>query len=195
MNKTWLCELAEKYGSDKVKSIFHDYTPFYDQILSGRDIKRVLEIGIGTPNAMCHMQKYETGASLRMWRDYFPDAEIFGLDNDFSAMLPETPRIYTLVCDQSNEGNLLEIADILAQHGKFDLIIDDGSHQLEHQALTANTLIPRLLAYSGVYVIEDVMYRKELYAKLNFPTEVHIGNLGRTWDDCLFIIEGKWAHK
>jgi hypothetical protein len=194
MTKTRLCELAEKYGSDKVESIFHSYTPFYDQLLSGRDVKRVLEVGIGTPNAMNHMAKYEVGASLKMWKEYFPNAEIWGLDNDPSAMFTE-PHIQTMMCDQSDRESLLSVAEILEPSGRFDLIIDDGSHQLDHQALTANTLIPRLLAYSGVYVIEDVMFRSELYSVLRFPTDVHIGNLSRTWDDCLFIIEGKWAQK
>lgn len=37
----------------------------------------------------------------------------------------------------------------------FDLIIDDGSHQVEHQILTANTFMP-LLGPRGIYVIEDI---------------------------------------
>lgn len=186
---TRLCDLAEKYGSDKVASIFHGYTPFYDELLRDRPVKRVLEIGIGTPNSMCHMEKYEVGASLRMWRDYFPEAQIWGLDNDVSAMLDPSPRINTMFCDQSSEESLLRVASALGE--RFDLIIDDGSHQYLHQALTANIFIPRLLAKGGVYVIEDVMYRQELYAMLPFPVEVKIFNLGRTWDDCMFYVEGR----
>jgi hypothetical protein len=188
---SYLCQLAEQYGCDKTASIFHDYTPFYDELLSRRSIKRVLEIGIGNVVCMNHMQDYKPGASLRMWRDYFSNAEIWGLDNDQGVLFQEE-RIHTLPCDQSSQLSLLDTVGWFydADIRNFDLIIDDGSHQLEHQALTANTLIPRLLSPTGVYVIEDVIWRKELYAMLPFPVEVKIFNLKRTPDDCLFIIEG-----
>ncbi len=184
---TRLCELAEKYGCDKTASIFHDYTTFYDSLLRDRKVKRVLEIGIGNMACMSHMKEYKPGASLRMWRDYFPGAEIWGVDNDPGVMFQESD-IHTTYCDQSAGVSLSYVARLLG--GKFDLILDDGSHQLEHQALTANMLVPRLLSPTGVYVIEDVIWRKELYSLLPFPTEVKIFNLKRTPDDCLFIIEG-----
>lgn len=184
---TRLCELAEQYGCDKTVSIFHDYTPFYDQLLRDRTVKRVLEIGIGNVACMSHLKEYKPGASLRMWRDYFLGASIWGVDNDPGVFFQESP-IHTMHCDQSDEASLVRVADTLG--GKFDLVLDDGSHQLEHQALTANTLIPKLLSPTGVYVIEDVIWRKELYAMLPWPVEVKIFNLKRTPDDCLFIIEG-----
>ena len=182
-----LAQLAIEYGCDKDPSIFHGYTPFYDELLKYRQVNRVLEIGIGTVNAMKHLEAYHPGASLRMWRDYFPSAQIFGLDNDPSVMFEED-RIHTAVCDQSSEDSLKETARKLG--GKFDLILDDGSHQMPHQVLTANTLIPLLLSPTGVYVIEDVIWRKELYALLPWPVEVKIFNLKRTPDDCVFVIEG-----
>jgi hypothetical protein len=183
---TRLCQVAEKYGCDKTASIFHDYTPFYHQLLQ-RPVKRVLEIGIGNTACMNHLAEYTPGASLRMWQDYFPDAEILGLDIDPSVLINEG-HIRSYLCDQSSEGLLLGTAAMLG--GKFDLIIDDGSHDMGHQALTANTLIPKLLSSSGVYVIEDVIWRRELYPLLPFPVEVKIFNLKRTPDDCLFIVEG-----
>jgi hypothetical protein len=191
VNKTRLCELAEKYGSDKVASIFHDYTPFYDQLLRDRDAKRVLEVGIGTPAAMNHVPGYQVGASLFMWRDYFQSAQIWGIDNDPSANLSFKHDIHTVMCDQGDSRSLTDTAVLLGSNGKFDLIIDDGSHRTDHQALTANTLIPILLPTTGVYVIEDVIQRRELYALLPWPVEVKIFNLKRTPDDCLFVIEGK----
>jgi len=93
-----------------------------------------------------------------------------------------------MVCDQSSEESLRKTAAAL--RGKFDFILDDGSHQLQHQALTAAVLIPLLLSPTGVYVIEDVIWRKELYSMLPFPTEIKIFNLKRTPDDCVFVIEG-----
>lgn len=184
-----LCQLAEKYRSDKVASIFHDYTPFYDELLRGREVKHVLEIGIGTPAGMPHMEGYQTGASLRMWREYFPEAEIWGIDNNPDAMISEEPRIHVFLCDQSDEFALSATAAYFTE--KFDLIIDDGSHRFEDQALTANIFIPQLLSPNGVYVIEDVWSKRELYALLPFNVEVKMFNLKRTSDDCLFIIKGE----
>lgn len=188
---TRLCKLAELYGSDKVVSIFHNYTPFYDEMLKDRKVERVLEIGIGSPNSMNHVKGYQAGASLRMWQDYFPSAEIWGLDNDRSVLINEG-NIHSLECDQGSTDHLVRTCDLLktVMGGKFDLIIDDGSHNLQHQALTANVLIPKLLSPFGIYFIEDVMYRRELYSMLPFPVEVRIFNLKRTWDDCLFFVEG-----
>lgn len=192
-NMTRLCELAEKYGSDKTPSIFHGYTPFYDELLKDRDVKRVLEIGIGNVACMNHVKDYKPGASLRMWRDYFPDVEIWGLDNDPGVLVNEE-RIHSLPCDQSSQLSLLDTVGWFydADIRNFDLILDDGSHVLEHQALTSNTLIPKLLSRTGVYIIEDVAWRSELYALLNknFPIEVKIFNLKRTPDDCVFYVEG-----
>ena len=39
--------------------------------------------------------------------------------------------------------------------GNFDLIVDDGSHDLEHQILTVN-ILARYLAPGGIFIIEDV---------------------------------------
>lgn len=195
---TRLCELAQKYGSDKCPAIFHGYTPFYDELLRGRDVKRVLEIGIGSVATMSHMDNYQPGASLRMWHDYFPEADIWGLDNDDNVLAPRgdddgTGRIHDLQCDQSSALSLIDTVGWFydADIRQFDLIIDDGSHIVEHQALTANTFIPKLLAPNGVYIIEDIFERSRLYSLLpKWPVEVKLFDLRRTPDDCVFWIEG-----
>ena len=189
--KDRLSELAEKYGCDKTPSIFHSYTPFYYELLRGRDVKRVLEIGIGSVPTMSHLTQYKPGASLRMWGEYFPKAEIWGLDVDLAVMVNDG-NIHSLPCDQSSAVSLIDTVGWFydADIRQFDLIIDDGSHQVRDQALTANTFIPKLLSQQGVYIIEDVMWRKELYALLPWPVEVKLFDLRRTPDDCVFWIEG-----
>lgn len=145
---TDLCKLAHKYGTDKTH-----YTPFYSLLLEGRrnTVASVLEIGIGTPSAMQHVAGYKPGASLRMWEEYFPQAYIYGMDNDASVLF-ETERIYTFCADQSRPDTYTLRADI---HERFDLIIDDGSHNAEHQLITFKALKPRLRP-GGLYIIEDV---------------------------------------
>lgn len=147
---TPLCELAKKYGTDK----FPWYTPFYHLLLGQRnDICRVLEIGIGTPEAMKHVTGYKPGASLRMWRDYFSRAQVYGLDVDARVLFSEE-RIKTAQADQSDPAALYRAVWPFTS-SDFDLIVDDGSHDPEHQVTTFNTLFP-LVAEGGLYIIEDV---------------------------------------
>lgn len=167
---TELCRLAAKYGTDKTH-----YTPFYSLLLSGRrnSVKRVLEIGIGTPAAMKHVSGYEAGASLRMWAEYFPDAMIYGMDKDCEAVretlereaLGSEGRVYTFLADQSRPWSYQHL---LPEFGPFDLIVDDGSHLVEDQITTVENLLPHL-APDGLYIIEDVNAAEELIGRLKVP--------------------------
>jgi hypothetical protein len=162
---TRLCEIAEKWHTDKVPSIRHNYTPFYHQLFQGRDIKKVLEIGIGSVPNMNHVKDYIVGASLFMWQEYFPEAQIFGLDIRPESMVNEG-RIRSFVCDQSDEASLKSVIPQLG--GGFDIILDDGSHLPEDQILTAELFVP-LLRPGGVYIIEDVHKPHISLAKLPYP--------------------------
>jgi hypothetical protein len=80
-----LHEIFEKHGTDKAA---HGYARVYEPLLQSRrhSVQRVLEVGIGTmiPNAPSSMRgcvpdDYQPGASLRAWREYFPNAIIGGL--------------------------------------------------------------------------------------------------------------------
>jgi hypothetical protein len=150
--RTPLCEIALKWRTDKVKDVYHDYTPWYYEKLAGRQVKRVLEIGIGTPGKMPY-PGYRRAASLHTWAEFFPEAEIFGLDIDEAAMVKGEDRITTFVCDQGSSAQLRQRATEAG--GRFDLIVDDGSHQPVHQLITAWSLLDYLNS-GGLYVIEDV---------------------------------------
>jgi hypothetical protein len=146
-----LHDLAENYGCDKLHS--HSYIPFYESTLP-KHVTSLLEIGIGYENLMLPFVPFYThGASLLMWENYFPHAEIFSCD-----IRPETlingGRIHSVVADQSDADSLKAMAQGFG--GNFDVIIDDGSHQREHQLLTAQVLMPYLRP-GGLYCIEDVM--------------------------------------
>lgn len=144
---TELCKLAAKYGTDKIH-----YTPFYSLLLEGRReyfTRKVLEIGIGTPAAMVHVPGYKPGASLRMWRDYFPDATIYGIDKDPSVLFSEK-RIQTACADQTQPQTFFHLVKNVAP---FDLIVDDGSHRAVDQMTAVNALLPHC---KGLYVVEDV---------------------------------------
>lgn len=189
---TELCELAIKNGTDKVPP-FHDYTPVYHELFKDRrDIKKVFEMGIGSPQTVPNIEGYKSGGSLRMWAEYFPQAEIYAADID-CWILVDTDRIHSFQCDQGNQYDLRELSERIGDN--FDLMVDDGSHRIEHQILTAKILVP-LLAPKGIYVIEDVTNPDLILEVLEHDPSnpicrvIKFDNPGIYRDNRLVIIEG-----
>jgi hypothetical protein len=152
---TELCDLARKWTTDKALY----YSPFYDSIFKDRraSVRKLLEFGIGSAELMMQpasrigSRYYITGASLFMWEEYFPNAEIYALDNN-ERILINSGRIHSFKCNQA-DANSYDYA--LENIGKdFDIIIDDGSHAPEDQLLCARMLVP-LVKEGGIYVTED----------------------------------------
>ena len=141
-----LTRIALRHGTDKWGA--HFYTPVYHRLFAHRRDKpvRLLEIGIGG---------YEFarlgGASLAMWADYFPNGRILGVDV-FAKTLDLGPRVSVRQGSQDDAAFLTRMS---AEHGPFDIVIDDGSHVPAHVAASCHVLFP-LLADGGLYVIEDV---------------------------------------
>lgn len=168
-----LGNLFEHYGTDKG---IWGYTPVYNEYLYARRmaVTRVLEIGIcggrDIPNNI-------TGASLFAWRDFFPNAEIVGVDNDSRWMVAGEERIKTFCCDAYNRD---ELAATLAEIGpvQFDMIVDDAVHDPIPQINLLCDLMPRLKP-DGVYMIEDVCPYKLPHNNIehmlrHFPRDTHI---------------------
>lgn len=157
MSQPSLLELAIKYPSDKVINFGHNYIPGYTELFeSKRDsATNVLEIGIGCLAHESHMQRftnYKSGNSLRMWRDYFKNATIHAIDIYPEGMIHGEERIKTYVCDQTSESGL---SNIMNNMGNIDIIIDDGSHILEHQ-VKSFMILEKFMKPGSIYVIEDI---------------------------------------
>tara|TARA_R110001606_G_scaffold291343_3_gene439222 strand:- start:6228 stop:6800 length:573 start_codon:yes stop_codon:yes gene_type:complete len=150
---TELCKLAEKYGVDKCPKIYHYYTPKYHRLLKDKTPEKFLEIGIGNHKLMSGIvgEDYKYGASLRMWREYFKDAEIYGCDI-LEEVIFQDERITTFLTDQSNPNSLLKMMDKI---GMVDIILDDGSHQEIHQQISFKVLW-YYVKKGGYYIIEDI---------------------------------------
>ena len=157
--KSVLYKIWQKYPTDKCKNIGHDYIPSYEGMFFPirNDVKNVLEIGTGCLAHEYAMKKgvsnYNNGNSMRMWRDYFPNANIYAIDIFKEGMIYDEERITTFVADQSSFENLEYIKNKIGD--KLDIIIDDGSHIGQHQIFSFINL-EKSLSDIGIYVIEDV---------------------------------------
>lgn len=141
-----LSRLAILYGTDKFG--FHDYTPAYHKLLNEWKDRplRMLEIGVGG-----YGDEDRGGESLEVWRDYFPNGEITGIDIQRKSM-DLGPRVRILQGSQVDPDFL---TGTVADHGPYDIILDDGSHRNEHVVESFGLLFPTLEP-GGFYIIEDV---------------------------------------
>jgi hypothetical protein len=159
MDSDLLDIITKKYHLDKnIASGCHNYIPAYNTLFKDirHDVKYFLEIGIGSvENGQMGgvvSQGYKTGNSLKCWNEYFPNANIYGIDI-FEHKELNTEMIHTFVADQSKEEDLLNVMSVI--NNKLDIIIDDGSHVGEHQVYSFMKL-NQFLNTNGLYVIEDV---------------------------------------
>lgn len=129
-----LDELAIKYNSDK-SSLGHNYMPFYERILPENPAS-ILEIGI------------LKGNSMRVWKEYFPDSKLFGLDLFQADPIPDIEGVSWFKGSQSDEHILYHIRnDIRPQ-----IIIEDASHNCISHWVTLFSLI----SCCEIYIIEDL---------------------------------------
>jgi hypothetical protein len=126
-------------GVDK----WHHYVPLYERYFGawrGRPV-RFLEIGVFR------------GGSLDMWRRFLgPEAVIFGVDIDPGCARFDGQSGKVRIGSQADPDFLNSVID---EMGGVDVVLDDGSHRMEHVHASLAAVFPRL-SLGGVYVIEDL---------------------------------------
>lgn len=152
-----LKNLFIKYGSDK---FIHSYYKFYSNILSDKSNLNILEIGIGTknPNIPSTMFFYKhdkdfdstPGSSLRAFRDFVQNSNIYGADIDKDILFEEY-KIKTEYVDQLDVNTIRN----LFVNINFDFIIVDGLHHITADLNSVLHLINRL-NNKGIIVVEDI---------------------------------------
>ena len=149
-----LKRLLDGYGSDKCN--FHNYHMLYARLLRNpAAIKRILEIGLGTNNDDVVSNMGLDGrpeASLRAFRDFLPNAQIFGADVDRRILFTED-RIVTRFVDQTDVTTFEALGEAIG--ADFDLIIDDGLHAPNANLATLIFALQRVRV-GGWVVVEDI---------------------------------------
>lgn len=152
-----LDEIGVKHGTDKAsiwsndedkvsvktpRYLPHDLLRHYEKVFEEwRNDEFVLaEVGVNT------------GASLRMWKEYFPHAQIVGIDINPNCKKHEEDRIDIFIAD----GESIDLYHTLdKKYGKCRIIIDDALHTWNNQRKILENLFP-LVEVGGVYIVEDI---------------------------------------
>ena len=143
--------LGNKHKTDKI--YHHGYHRFYEDVLNKYRKKKLnfLEIGM------------DTGESLNLWRDYFPKANIYGLEINQEY---KNNKIYVM---KGNQNKISDLKKLVKITNECEVILDDGSHVPSHQLKSFNYLFENCLKKGGVYIIEDIetsYWKREKGAKL-----------------------------
>jgi hypothetical protein len=161
-NNSRLTELMNLYGSDKGgKNNHHNYSKFYSEIFFNKrkKVKNFLEIGLGTNNINLASNMGAEGvplASLRAWRDFFENANIYGADIDKN-ILKNEDRIKTFFVDQKNPEAIKSMFEQIGED-TFDIILEDGLHEYSANICFFENSI-KFLSDDGTYIIEDVYFK------------------------------------
>jgi hypothetical protein len=165
-----LSKLALKYGTDKFRR--HNYTKVYFDLFENLKNSKIKLLELGILN----------GDSLRMWREWFSNAEITGVDHIIEHIKP----IENVKIIKSNTQTIDICKDLGNQ--EFDIIIDDADHHPYQQLITLWNIWP-LLKKGGIYVIEDVQ-NIEIWGKhweFLTPKIYNQSRDGGTYDSVMFV--------
>jgi SAM-dependent methyltransferase len=155
---TELCRLGELFGADKSPlngngGHRHPYTSVYSMLLSPLRNKPIqfAEIGIAY------------GASVGMWMNFFTKARLCFFDRDenfLKRIRQENGEPYLGLMDVAVDGDITRA--LTDASGQFDVILDDSSHDFDHQIRIAKEAFP-FIKPGGYLLIEDIFRsRKEV---------------------------------
>lgn len=148
MDKSKLNELGVSHKTDK-SSLLHNYLVEYEkEFESPEDVKCILEIGLQRGSK--EWRTNEVSPSIGMWKEFFPNARIFGADIKYLKFNDNRVEFFRM--DQNNPDDIIRLFNFIPNG--LDMILDDGSHIASHQLITFLVLWPKL-KIGGRYIIED----------------------------------------
>lgn len=139
IKKLSMYELGVKHNTDKI--LEHRYDRIYSMFLEPLRNKQIklFEIGSGSE-----------AASFKMWIEYFKNGLVYAMD------ISEERNQERGIMYKGDQSKIEDLGRMVNLIGRCDVIIDDGSHQPQHQIETFNYLFENMLKDGGVYIIEDI---------------------------------------
>ncbi len=131
------------------KFFWHGYVDFYEIFFKTRSFKKIAEIGVST------------GYSIQWLLERFPEAEVHGAD--IVPRQPKWPTDSRFRFTQLDQGNPEQLASFFDSKD-FDLVIEDGSHQPDHQILGLLKGLPAVRS-GGLYILEDICTSHPAYIR------------------------------
>jgi len=153
-----LDDLANQYQTDKGSAYAggsrHGYASIYDQRYLSKwrnEQIRLLEIGIS-------LEPAHGGQSVNMWYDYFSKAQIYTMDilnmHSHPCIVDLKDRVKFFQADQSDRNQLSAMYESFGSE-QFDFILEDGSHEHNHQMISLGHLF-KYAKSGGYYILEDM---------------------------------------
>jgi len=153
--------IFNKYNTDK-NSYFHNYTRQYNTLLKDFRDKPIKYLEIGVYN----------GESIRAFRETFLNSTcILGLDIDNKCKIHENSKNNIFV-EIGNATDINFINSITKKYGRFDIILDDGSH-INKDVINSFELLFPLLNDNGLYIVEDtICYKSHDFTVSNYENHL-----------------------
>jgi len=153
--------IFSKYDTDK-NSSFHNYTRQYESLLRDFRDKKIKYLEIGVFN----------GGSIKAMKEVFKESTcILGLDIDTRCKIYEdTEQNIFVEIGNATDDNFINY--ITQKYGRFDIILDDGSH-INKDVIKSFELLFPLLNDNGLYIVEDtICYKSKDYIDTRFKNHL-----------------------
>ena len=160
------------HGTDKnrCRKWGHCYGWAYDHIFKPFDRNGkldIMEVGI------------EYGGSLLAWKEFFPNANVSGIDI-LDRVENKVPGVEYIICDVKE----------FKPNKEYDIVIDDGSHRLNDVLCTVRNFKLKL---GGVMVIEDCKVSGHWYEAIKKRTKysieaIDLREIYKQHDDFLIVL-------
>lgn len=139
-------ELVNNSRTDK--NTTHSYLPLYQKLLISKKetAKNVLEVGI-----------YD-GGSIKLWSDYFTNANVYGLDiMNIQNVWEDIKNNEKIILHTSMDAYDTDffMNQFLNKNIRCDFMLDDGPHTLESMKKFIK-LYSQIMTDDGILIIEDV---------------------------------------
>jgi hypothetical protein len=171
------------------KNTVHSYLDTYESLFCAKqfDNMNVLEVGI------------YNGGSIKLWRDYFVNSKIYGVDiiNDHDGLISEHSILTDSRIKLYTRTNAYDINFVNhLSKDKYDILIDDGPHSYESVEFFVKYYLP-LLRGNGILVVEDIQHwdwidKLKQHVPEQYRQFIKVfdlrSNKGR-YDDILFVVD------